>query len=436
MPADASSNRRPDTIDCVSTDPGTLAGRYLRRFWQPIYHSADLVIAKPVPLRIMGEAFTLYRGESGQVHLVDARCPHRATQLSSGWVEGEGLRCFYHGWKFDGEGQCVEQPAEDSSYCDRIKLASHPVREYLGLVFAFLGEGAPPDLPLFPEFDAFGGVIEVDSYYRECNYFQNVENALDMSHVGFVHRDNMAAYNGIGRGAQLRSEESVWGIAYTFTRADGRERVQQFGMPNVFYMTALPTDAEVGWQESLFWWVPIDDLRHMQFSLHRIPVSGEAGTRVKARHQERRVKIDLPHQRICDQILRGRLSLRDVDKSRVDLVRLQDDIAQVGQGRIADRDRERPGRADTGVIAIRRLWQRELAALSSGGALKSWRRDATIAPRAWGLAGTLGATGTTDRVPQSKAVPDFTDIRPQVEIDIQLDALHGAPPLGAASRTV
>ena len=425
MPADASSDRRPNTIDCVSTGPCTVAGRYLRRFWQPIYHSADLAVARPVPLKIMSEEFTLYRGESGQVHLVDARCPHRGTQLSSGWVEGEGLRCFYHGWKFDGAGQCIDQPAEDSSYCDRIKLVSRPTREYLGLVFAFLGEGAAPEFPLYPEFDAFGGVIEVDSYYRECNYFQNVENALDMSHVGFVHRDNMVAYNGIGRGAQLRSEEGAWGVVYTFTRADGAPRVQQFGMPNVFYMTALPTDAEVGWQESLFWWVPIDDLRHVQFSLHRIPVSGDTAARVKARHQERRAKIDLPHQRLCHQILRGRLALRDVDRSRVDLVRLQDDIAQVGQGLIADRKHERPGRADSGVIAIRRLWDRELGALLDGGTLKQWQRDPTVVPRAWGIAGAAERSALTN------GVPDMTDIRPQVEIDIQLDALRGAPAIGS-----
>lgn len=95
----------------AQTAPGRPAGRYLRRFWQPVYHSADLVVGRPVPLRIFDESFTLYRGESGSAFLVAARCPHRGTQLSSAWVEGDGLRCFYHGWKFEG-GRCVEQPAE------------------------------------------------------------------------------------------------------------------------------------------------------------------------------------------------------------------------------------------------------------------------------------------------------------------------------------
>src|SRR5207302_5353628 len=89
--------------------------------------------------------FTLYRGESGQVHLLDFRCAHRGTQLSTGWIEGDSLRCFYHGWMYDGSGQCIEQPAEPEPFCSRIKIRSYPVQEYLGLVFAYLGEGeAPP----------------------------------------------------------------------------------------------------------------------------------------------------------------------------------------------------------------------------------------------------------------------------------------------------
>ncbi|HEX4193886.1 MAG TPA: hypothetical protein VHY80_12340, partial [Stellaceae bacterium] len=176
--------------------------------------------------------------------------------------------------------------------------------------------------------------------------------------------------------------------------------------------------------ESLFWWVPIDDRAHMQFSLHRVSVAGAAAQEVEARHQKRRAAIDLPHQRVAEDVLRGKVALRDVDKSRVDLVRLQDDIAQLGQGRIADRDAERPGRGDTGVIAIRRLWSRELAALAEARPLKHWQRDATIVPKAWGLAGSSRAgTGGAGATPQTV----LTDIRPQIEIALQLEALHGDP---------
>ncbi|HEY7062182.1 MAG TPA: Rieske 2Fe-2S domain-containing protein [Chloroflexota bacterium] len=99
--------------DFAHIGPGTLAGRYLRRFWQPICLAADLSPGHAKPICILGEDFTLYRGEDGAPHVVANRCAHRGTQLSTGWVEGACIRCFYHGWKYDASGQCTEMPAED-----------------------------------------------------------------------------------------------------------------------------------------------------------------------------------------------------------------------------------------------------------------------------------------------------------------------------------
>jgi 5,5'-dehydrodivanillate O-demethylase len=404
------------------TGPGTPAGRLLRMFWQPVYHSVDLKPGHPVPLRVMSEDFTLYRDEGGEAHLVAARCPHRGTKLSSAWVEGDALRCFYHGWKFAPDGRCLDQPAEESSFADKVSIRTWPVREYLGLVFAFFGEGTPPDLPLFSPFERFKGLVEVDSYLRNCNYFQNVENSLDMSHVGFVHTDNRASFNGIGLGRALSATESDWGVTYSFQRADGRRRIQQWGMPNVFYMTALPTEPDVDWQESVFWWVPIDDTRHMQFSLHRVPMAGEVAQRFKARREKQRLSIDLAHQEVCEQILAGMIRLSDVDKSRVDLVRLQDDIAQVGQGVFASENPERLGKADVGVAMIRRLMRREVTALAEGRPVKDWKRTPGIVPRVWALAEEGEEALATTR---EDAAAEIIDIRPHVEVKIQLKALHG-----------
>ncbi|TFY98677.1 Rieske 2Fe-2S domain-containing protein [Ramlibacter rhizophilus] len=422
-PAPAAAPGDDDLTRCA---PGTPGGDYLRRFWQPVYHAADLAPGRAVPLRIMGEAFTLYRGEDGQARLVQARCPHRGTQLSTGWVEGEGLRCMYHGWKFAADGRCLERPAEASAGGERMGLATWPAREYLGLVFAWLGGGDPPPLPRYPEFEQFDGLLEIDSYARECNYFQNLENALDMSHVGFVHGDNRAAFQGIGLGSALRAEESPWGVTYTFTRSDGRRRVQQFGMPNVFHMTALPNEEDVDWQESLFWWVPIDDSNHMQFSLHRVPIRGDAALRFKARREARRSQIDLAHQDVCRDVLAGRLSMRDVPAQRVDLVRLQDDVAQVGQGLIAHRDAEHLGRSDVGVTVIRRLWRRELEALRAGRPLRHWTRPPDLLPQVWGLREDQAHPELART--QEGARAEVMDIRPHVEVRFQLALLHGASP--------
>lgn len=417
----------PLADEFVSTAPGTPAGNYLRRFWQPIYHGVDLKAGRPVPLRIMSESFTLYRGESGEVFLVAARCPHRGMQLSAGWVEGNALRCFYHGWKYESDGRCSEQPADESRFCDKIAIRTWPAREYLGLIFAYLGEGEPPAFPLYPDFERFAGLLETDSYFRRCNYFQNVDNALDMSHVAFAHGNNRVAYNKIGLGRNLQAEESDWGVTYTFTREDGQKRVNQFGMPNILHIAALPNDPEIGWQESLFWWVPIDDLSHVQFSIHRVPVASEAAARVHARRQARRKEIDIAHQDACDMVLSGRARIEDFDAGRVDLVRLQDDVAQLGQGIVADRGAENLGRADVGITAIRRVWRREMGNLAAGRPLKAWQKSEAIKVRAWKIAGNLAQVTGENAVDTSNARPDIVDVRPFVEIEQQLRALHASP---------
>jgi len=405
----------------VQTGPGTLGGRYLRGFWQPVYHGVDLECGRATPLRIMSQDFTLYRGESGAVSLIDSKCPHRAARMSIGRIEGDDIRCFYHGWKFGANGACIEQPAEGSSFAQKVTIGHYPTREYLGLIFAYLGEGEAPAFPRFPEFERFSGFVEIDSYSRACNYFQNLENALDMSHVAFVHADNRASFAGIGDGINLEAAESEWGVTYTYIRPDGEKRVQQFGMPNVFYMTALPTDPEIGWQESVFWWVPIDDESHVQFSIHRVPANGAAADAIHARRQQRRSDIDLRHQDVCDAILNGEKRLADVDAKRVDLVRLQDDLAQIGQGTVADRSAERLGRGDVGVVAIRKLWHRELTARQTGRPQSTWQRSAALVPRAWSLKAEHDHSAP-DGVPAEDAA--VVDVRPYIEIDAQLRALR------------
>src|SRR5262245_1112064 len=174
-----------DFDEIIHTGPGTLAGRYLRSLWQPVYHSTDIAAGQAKPLWIMGERFTLYRGDTGTAHVIGPTCAHRGMMLSAGRVEGDAIRCFYPGWKYGCDGHCVEQPAEESRFADKVRVRSYSVREYLGLVFAYLGEGEPPEFPLHPEFAHFEGLLEIDSYERDCNYFQNIDNALDHCHLGF-----------------------------------------------------------------------------------------------------------------------------------------------------------------------------------------------------------------------------------------------------------
>src|SRR5262245_56958850 len=199
--------------DLISSRPGSLAGNYLRRFWLPIHRAEDLHAGEAKPIEIMSEPFTLYRGETGAPHVVGFRCPHRGTQLSTGWVEGDCIRCVYHGWRFDGAGQCIEQPAEDKSFAHKIRIRSCPTREYLGLIFAYFGAGETPTFPRYPHMEKEGVLEVLSTEVWPCNFFQRVDNNGDTYHVPFVHRDAYSASAANNRSGlpEISKEESPWG---------------------------------------------------------------------------------------------------------------------------------------------------------------------------------------------------------------------------------
>src|SRR4029078_10784938 len=178
-------------------------------FWQPVARARDLKAGQAVPTQIMNEWITLYRGESGTPHAVAFRCAHRGTQLNVGWVEGDCIRCRYHGWMYDASGQCVEQPGEDPAFAQRVSIRSYPTREYLGLIFAYLGEGEAPEFPRYSDLEQ-EGVRETSSYRRDCNYFNNLENQCDPVHVAFAHRTSSFTEGGLIGVPQVSAEETDW----------------------------------------------------------------------------------------------------------------------------------------------------------------------------------------------------------------------------------
>ena len=185
----------PNCVEFVRTEPGTLAGRYLRMFWQPVYRAQDLGPGQAVPLRIMSEDITLYRGEGGTPHVLAFRCAHRGTQLSTGRVEGDCIRCLYHGWRYDSFGQCVEQPGEEESFAKKVRIRSYPTQEYLGLIFAYLGEGEAPPLRRYPDLEGEGVLETLSTGFWPCNYFNVLDNACDAGHIAFVHRESRLIVN-------------------------------------------------------------------------------------------------------------------------------------------------------------------------------------------------------------------------------------------------
>ena len=361
--------------DFARTGPDTLAGRYMRMFWQPVMRSEDLLAGRALPLKIMSDDFTIFRGAGGVPHVVAQRCPHRRTVLSVGSVEGDSVRCHYHGWRFDGGGQCVEQPAEGDGFAAKVRISSYPTREHVGLIFAYFGPGEAPDFPRFPEFT--DGITEVRVEHVPINYFQSWENTWDEVHVAWTHRGG-----GMHAAPNLAAEtfeETDYGALKRSQKSDGLRRVAVYMLPNVIRVLVPPPNALDNkhsgprLRESYIILVPVDDENHMLFNTQeaRVPEGErEAYGKVYDEYLRKRAAAR-PRAEVAADILAGKLRLADV-LDHPNLVTIEDIVAQAGQGRIVDRSEEWLGRSDAGIIFMRKIWMREMRALAEGRPLKAW----------------------------------------------------------------
>ncbi|WP_432180487.1 Rieske 2Fe-2S domain-containing protein [Streptomyces sp. NBC_00063] len=357
--------------DPVFTSPGTPAGRLMRSYWQPVLQSKDLAPATVQPLTVMSEQFTLYRGEDGIARVMAPRCAHRLTVLSVGTVEGSSLRCMFHGWKFGGDGRCVEAPGESDRLVARAAVRAYPTWEAHGLIFTYLGEGEPPP---FPDLDGFSRrhgrdltaapTVETETYLRRCNFFTNVENGLDHAHVPFTHRlsaDPTRTKTGFDPSAAHQEPIEVTREVTTIRvreRSGDSPYQATFLMPNALH---LIVGIRSGVMEQFAWRVPIDDETHRSFAIvgRHVPRS-PAPT-----HMVGGAEVDsdwLPADECAELILNGEKRLLDFVE-HPHLVNIEDHVAQVGMGRLADRTNELLAESDKGVVQIRRMWRSQLDAL-------------------------------------------------------------------------
>ena len=171
--------------------PDTGAGKTLRRYWMPAALSDELDSSRPlVPVNLMGENLVLFRGENGGLGLIDRQCPHRGVDLTYGRLETDGLRCPFHGWYFNRDGQCLEQPAEsaDSTLYKKIKTTAYPVIEKNGIIFAYMGKEKTPALPSLDCFKAPNSHTFAFKGLWQCNWLQALEVGIDPAHASFLHR--------------------------------------------------------------------------------------------------------------------------------------------------------------------------------------------------------------------------------------------------------
>ena len=338
-------------------------GQLLRRYWHPVAGVSELDEKPTKAVRLFGEDLVLYKDLSGAYGLIDRHCPHRRADLSHGVVEKCGLRCNYHGWRFDQNGACLEQPYEDVSHPerrmkDRIRIKAYPVAAKAGMLWVYMGSAPAPCLPDWEPFSWQNGFAQVVISEVPCNWLQCQENSIDPVHFEWMHenwgqrlRGETGPYGPTHQ--KLAFEEFEYGFVYKRVKADTSEDHPNWTIgrvclwPNAFYLG-----------EHFEWRVPIDDLNTLSITwkFTRVP-----------REREPFVQTKVPtwHGPVFDES--GNWITSHVLN--------QDFLAWAGQGRITDRTLEHLGQSDRGIVMIRKQFFEELQKLANGDELKGTIRD-------------------------------------------------------------
>lgn len=354
------------------TGPETPAGRYMRLFWHPIYRSEDLPSGRAVPVRLMDEDWTLYRGEDGVPHVVAFRCAHRGTRLSVGWVEGDCIRCRYHGWKYDASGQCVEQPGEDESFAEKVRIRSCATEDYLGLIFVYVGEGEPRPMQRFLDFHRPGAVIADPPHTWPMNYFNMMDN--DPYHAVWTHRASTIRRTGqpVKRDGLVVAEDTDYGMRDGQRMPDGTVvwGTSSFFPTNVVQLRLYikETGGSEVREDRLFWYVPVDDTHSLRISTNLVHLTGEAGEQYRAKRQQaENVDPSILYQ-AAEDVLAGKITIEDLGDrfTHYQQFYIEDYVTEVGQDAIAHREEERLGRNDVKIMLKRRILEREIRLLMDG----------------------------------------------------------------------
>src|SRR5215210_1389733 len=191
---------RGDNEYLCRVGPGTPMGDLMRQYWMPAIRSDELPSPDCPPLRVMllGEQLIGFRTTSGAVGLIQNACPHRGASLFFGRNEEEGLRCVYHGWKFDAGGACVDMPSEpaESNFKNKVRARAYPCKERCGVVWTYMGQRqTPPPLPDLEPNMLEEGRWAVGNLQRDCNWMQALEGDIDTVHVPFLHGGHRTVHN-------------------------------------------------------------------------------------------------------------------------------------------------------------------------------------------------------------------------------------------------
>jgi phenylpropionate dioxygenase-like ring-hydroxylating dioxygenase large terminal subunit len=383
-------------------------GDLMRRYWLPALLSEEIPApdCAPVRVRLLGESLVAFRDSTGQIGLIDEFCPHRCASLWLGRNEEAGLRCVYHGWKFDVTGQCVDQMNEPESFAAKIRATAYPTIEQGNAVWAYMG---PPEL--MPPPPNFEWTLVPDSHrvvskvWQECNWLQALEGGIDTSHAPILHRSLTTSAEGgfslsnpfvRGSAPVLELDITDYGYRYagvrTLDESDQFVRAYHFVMPFTQLRpgqninAGRPRDVVSGHH-----WVPMDDDNCMVWNWHYsygppltdfdrdLDPSGNGPRFVDAANDYRATGT-----RRNDWLI-DRDRQRGVNFTGIEGINAQDRAVQESMGPVVDRSREHLGPADRAIITTRRLLQEALRTAEDGGEPK-------------GIAGTYYDIRATEKV--------------------------------------
>jgi phthalate 4,5-dioxygenase oxygenase subunit len=426
------------------TSPGTPMGRLMRSFWIPAMTSGEVPGADepPVRLTLLNERLVVFRDSDGRIGVLEEHCPHRGASLFFGRNEEGGLRCVYHGWKFDVQGNCADMPTEPSGsrmQCN-VKAKAYPARMSGRVLWIYMGSAAPvPELPAFEWLGVPDEQIYASRWQQECNYAQAMEGELDSAHVGFLHRlvnendkDDRAL-----TGRYFKDDTSPsWKILPTeagFMACNGRSvdgdkrywRLNQFLLPFYTMIPPRPSEAQL-----VRMWVPMTDEKCWVICVTYRPDGPLNAEELAAwrngdnAHRKVIAGTTIPTERLDNDYLIDRHAQKTISFTGIKGIRAQDAMVTETAGPIVDRTREHLGTSDRAVVAMRRSLMDAALSLEANG-------NAPVASgKPW-----LYSVRATQAVLPVAMEPDSTDelmakARPAAVKTFQATSVSGTEPAG------
>jgi phenylpropionate dioxygenase-like ring-hydroxylating dioxygenase large terminal subunit len=364
-----------DNALLTQTHPGTPMGNLMRRYWVPALLSEEIPgpDGPPVRVKMLGEELVAFRDTQGRIGLIDEHCAHRGTSLFFGRNEECGLRCLYHGWKYDVAGNVLDTPAEpgDSDFRKKLHHTAYPTHEANGVIYAYFG--ARDQMPLFPKYEWTQVPLEftyVTKCLLECNYLQGLEGECDSSHLSFLHRAftnerNQALYKS-DTAPGYETEDTDFGVRLVATRNSDNQhyvRFSAFVMPVYGCVPAgRPTNELEGFE--IHTYVPADDTHCWRYD---IGFRRDRAVREEEVHRRKQINSDYSKMRNAgNNYLQDRQMQKMANFTGIEDFLNHDACATESMGAIFDRSKEHLGVSDKAVIAVRKFLLAAVKELQQG----------------------------------------------------------------------